>query len=435
MRSSRWGPSGEAEWVSRCPPADDRRKRLRPHPHPDPATRVDAGRWPVKRRVGDTVDVSADVFRDGHEVLRADVRCKAPGRARLARAPAGAGRRARQGRPLGRRASRSTSSGAGSGRSRRGRRLRRLARRGERKIDAGQEDLTGEPSEGVVLLREAAERADGRRRAALTRPPRALEDARRRRARQVRSTPRSRSWSPRASTTEHGAHGPAADRRGRPRARRASAPGTSCSRARWAASRGVAEQVPRLAELGFDVLYLPPIHPIGETNRKGRNNTLDAGPDDPGSPWAIGDERRRPRRDPPGARHLRGLRRARRDAAREHGIDIALDLAINASADHPWLTEHPEWFNRRPDGTLKYAENPPKKYQDIYNFNFDSEDWRGLWRPARGRPPLGRPRRARCSASTTRTRSRSPFWEWLIDGDPLDDPDVIFLAEAFTRAR
>ena len=175
---------------------------------------------------------------------------------------------------------------------------------------------------------------------------------------------------------------------------RASAPGTSSSRARGAASRASQEQLPSLAELGFDVLYMPPIHPIGHTNRKGRNNTLDGRARRPRQPVRDRRRDRRPRRDPPRARDRRGLPRARRTAATSTASTSRLDLAINCSPDHPWLKEHPEWFFRRPDGTLKYAENPPKKYQDIYNVNFGSEDWRGLWDALLAvDAPLGRSRR------------------------------------------
>ena len=144
------------------------------------------------------------------------------------------------------------------------------------------------------------------------------------------------------------------------------------------ASRASKNKLPRLAELGFDILYLPPIHPIGLTNRKGANNSLTAGPNDPGSPWAIGDEtggHEAVHKDLGTIEDLKHLTKA----AKHHDIEIALDFAIQASADHPWLHEHPEWFHRRPDGTLKYAENPPKRYQDIYNVNWDSPDWKGLW--------------------------------------------------------
>ena len=164
--------------------------------------------------------------------------------------------------------------------------------------------------------------------------------------------------------------------------------------------------LPQLAELGFDVVYLPPIHPIGTTNRKGRNNALAAGMGDPGSPWAIGGAGGRPRRDPPRARDARGFRRGSSPRRAKLGLEIALDFAIQCSPDHPWLKEHPEWFNRRPDGTLKYAENPPKRYQDIYNVNFDSEDWRGLWQALLDVVSTGSSAACGRSASTTRTRSR-----------------------------
>ena len=145
----------------------------------------------------------------------------------------------------------------------------------------------------------------------------------------------------------------------------------------WGGIKGVEEQVPAIAELGFDVLYMTPIHPIGQTNRKGRNNTLVAGPDDPGSPYAVGSaegghDAVHPELGTVDGRALRCARRRRSTAWTSR-----MDFAINASADHPWLTEHPDWFHRRPDGTLKYAENPPKRYQDIYNVNWECEDWRG----------------------------------------------------------
>ena len=203
----------------------------------------------------------------------------------------------------------------------------------------------------------------------------------------------------------------------------------------WGGFAGVTQQVPRLAELGFDVLYLPPVHPIGEKNRKGRNNSLTAGPGDPGSPWAIGHH------EHGGHDALHPDLGTDKDFAKliatanEHGIDVALDFAVQCSADHPWLTEHPEWFNRRPDGTLKYAENPPKKYQDIYNVNWNCDDWRGLW------DALHEIVRGWVERGVKIFRVDNPhtkpfgFWEWLIDEIRRDHPDVLFLAEAFTRRK
>ena len=160
----------------------------------------------------------------------------------------------------------------------------------------------------------------------------------------------------------------------------------------WGGFKGVTEQLPQLAELGFDVLYLPPVHPIGETNRKGRNNAVTAGQDDPGSPWAIGHhgigghEALHPELGT--MDEFEALIAARRASTAWTSRSTS---PSSARADHPWLTEHPEWFNRRPDGTLKYAENPPKKYQDIYNVNWNTRRLaRALGRAATSHPRLGR---------------------------------------------
>jgi starch synthase (maltosyl-transferring) len=196
--------------------------------------------------------------------------------------------------------------------------------------------------------------------------------------------------------------------------------------------KGVQAQLPRLAELGFDVLYLPPIHPIGRKNRKGRNNALVAGPGDPGSPWAIGAAEGGHDTVDPQLGTIEDLR-ALCSTAAGHGIDIALDLAVQCSADHPWLTEHPEWFHHRPDGTLKFAENPPKKYQDIYNVNWDTPSWRELWEELR-RITL---QWVDCGVKVFRVDNPHTkpfeFWAWLIREVHAVDRDVIFLAEAFTR--
>ena len=168
------------------------------------------------------------------------------------------------------------------------------------------------------------------------------------------------------------------------------------------------------------------------TNRKGPNNSLIAGPDDPGSPWAIGSELGGHEAIDPGLGDVASFEDLV-EAANAVGIEIALDFALNCSADHPWLKEHPEWFHHRPDGTLKYAENPPKKYQDIYNLNFDSEDWRGLWDALRDIVALWVERGVRVFRVDNPHTKPMPFWEWLITDIRATHPDVIFLAEAFTR--
>ena len=170
----------------------------------------------------------------------------------------------------------------------------------------------------------------------------------------------------------------------------------------------VIERLPDIAAMGFDVLYLPPIHPIGRDFRKGPNNSLTAGPNDPGSPWAIGAAEGGHRDIHPELGSAEDFRRLVGEA-RARGLEVALDIAFQCAPDHPYVTEHPEWFRHRPDGSIQYAENPPKKYQDIYPFDFESEDWRGAVARTEGRGgPLDRRGRDASSASTIRTPSPSP---------------------------
>ena len=195
-----------------------------------------------------------------------------------------------------------------------------------------------------------------------------------------------------------------------------------------------ARMLPYVASMGFDVLYLPPIHPIGRSFRKGKNNTLDAGPEDVGSPWAIGGEAGGHDAVEPGLGTIEDFVRFRETAERL-GLEIALDLAYQASPDHPYVREHPEWFRHRPDGTIKYAENPPKKYQDIYPINFESEQWEPLWRE------LKRVIEFWISHGVKIFRVDNPhtkpfrFWEWALADVKRQHPDTIFLSEAFTRPK
>ena len=200
----------------------------------------------------------------------------------------------------------------------------------------------------------------------------------------------------------------------------------------WGGLKGVEALVPDLAELGFDVLYMPPIHPIGVNKRKGRNNALVAGPDDPGSPYAIGGVEGGHDAVHPQLGTMDDVR-SLTAAAHRHGMDVCLDVALNASADHPWLTEHPEWFEQRPDGTLKYAENPPKRYQDIYNFNWDTPAWESLWEAWKDIVLHWVGAGVKFFRVDNPHTKPFPFWEWLIEEVHKVDRDVVFLAESFTR--
>jgi starch synthase (maltosyl-transferring) len=399
--------------------------------YPSPA--IDGGRYAVKRCAGEQIDVCVDVFRDGHDLLAAAVRL------RLARAGAGE-------RPAGREQALEALDAAAAG-VRWGTTLE-LGEAGDweyellawvdrfgtwrdelaRKLAAGQRDLTGELSEGRVLIERIRTRAHGEPEAravldaALARmdtDPWAALDA------ELYAVAARHQQRDELTTL-----GPLPVRVDRQR---------GCFGAwyelfprSWGGFAGVRAQLPRLAELGFDVLYMPPIHPIGHTNRKGANNALVAGPADPGSPYAIGDESGGHDAIHPELGSEQELRELTAAAA-ALGIDVALDLALNCSPDHPWLVAHPEWFQRRPDGTLKYAENPPKRYQDIYNFNWDSEDWRGLWQALLDVVLHWVGAGVKVFRVDNPHTKPVPFWEWLIAQVHACDDDVIFLAEAFTR--
>ncbi|MGH2891547.1 MAG: maltotransferase domain-containing protein, partial [Solirubrobacteraceae bacterium] len=359
-----------------------------------PAPAVDGGRYPAKRCVGDVVRVFADVFRDGHDQIRAVVGYRGPDESGWREAEmeavdahlggvrwAGTFEVDRPGRWQF--TVRAWTDAFGTWRDEL-----------ERKVAAGQSHLGGELSEGEQHLAAAASRATGAPHGAgAVDDSGHADDADVIRAAHERLADRSVPEQERiaAALDERVAAAVerAQERRDEVGLERPLTIEVDRLLARfgawyelfprsWGGLRGVREQLPRLAELGFDLVYLPPIHPIGHTNRKGRDNALRAAPDDPGSPWAIGDATGGHDAIHAELGTIDDLR-ALTAAAREHGLEIALDFAIQCSADHPWLSEHPEWFHHRPDGTLKYAENPPKRYQDIYNVNWDSSDWRGLW--------------------------------------------------------
>lgn len=198
--------------------------------------------------------------------------------------------------------------------------------------------------------------------------------------------------------------------------------------------RDVTAHLPAIARLGFDILYLPPIHPIGTTNRKGRNNSTNAGPDDPGSPWAIGSrEGGHTAIHPQLGSEADFLELVER--AHSYQMEIALDIAFQCSPDHPWVKEHPQWFVHRPDGSIQYAENPPKKYEDIYPINFETEDWKALWRELLGVFKHWIDRGVVVFRVDNPHTKAFPFWDWLIASIHDEHPEVIFLAEAFTRPK
>jgi starch synthase (maltosyl-transferring) len=396
---------------------------------------LDGGRYAAKRTVGETLTVSAEIFADGHDVVRAAVRWQAPGKRRWHEAPmrhvdSHIDGDSWEGDVLVDALGRWTWTVEAW--------VDQLASwRHElvRKLEAAQEDLTSELAEGALLLAAAAERAakgaDARELNAAAsaaadaglpqdkRVRAALEDA------VVAAADRHPDRS-RAATLDP----PVALDADRPRALFGS--WYELFPRSWGGLTGTAQVVPQLAELGFDVLYLPPVHPIGRKNRKGPNNALTAGPGDPGSPWAIGaaeggHDALHPELGTMG--DFEALVRT----CEEHGMDLALDLAFQCSADHPWLSEHPEWFHHRPDGTLKYAENPPKRYQDIYNLDFGCADWGALWQALLGVTLHWADHGVKVFRVDNPHTKPLAFWEWLIAEVRAQHPDVIFLAEAFTR--
>jgi starch synthase (maltosyl-transferring) len=193
-------------------------------------------------------------------------------------------------------------------------------------------------------------------------------------------------------------------------------------------------RLPDISAMGFDVLYLPPIHPIGHTSRKGKNNEADATPEDVGSPWAIGSEEGGHTSIDPKLGTFEDFDRLIAKAG-EHGIEIALDIAFQCSPDHPYVREHPKWFLKRPDGSIQYAENPPKKYQDIFPLDFETPEWRELWEELKRVVLFWIDRGVRTFRVDNPHTKALGFWEWMIGEVKEQHPEVLFLAEAFTRPK
>ena len=400
------------------------------------APQVDDGRFAVKRVVGDRVIVEADCFADGHDVLACRLRSRREGDAAWNEAPMS---------PLGNDRWRGEFTVSDVGRYRYGvcawvDHFLSWRHDFERRVDP--DDLRVAAQVGAGLVAEAAARARGEDRKRLAEWARllretdaiealrglALDEARGALAqrypdRQYETTypvelplvaDRARagfsSWYelfPRSTSPYAGVHGTLLDCEARLR---------------------------YVAQMGFDVLYLPPIHPIGRARRKGPNNALAAAGEDVGSPWAIGAAEGGHTAVHPQLGTLEDFRRLV-EAARAHGLEIALDVAFQSAPDHPYVDAHPEWFRHRPDGSVQYAENPPKKYQDIYPFNFESADWPGLWEALHGVFAFWIGEGVRIFRVDNPHTKPFAFWEWAIARITRAHPDIIFLSEAFTRPK
>jgi starch synthase (maltosyl-transferring) len=198
--------------------------------------------------------------------------------------------------------------------------------------------------------------------------------------------------------------------------------------------KGCEAQLPRIAKMGFDVLYLPPIHPIGKSFRKGKNNNVECSPGEPGSPWAIGSAEGGHKSIHPELGTLEDFKNLIAHA-KEFKIEIALDIAFQCSPDHPYIREHPEWFRHRPDGSIQYAENPPKKYQDIVPFDLECDDWKNLWQELKGIFDFWIQQGVIIFRVDNPHTKNFAFWEWCIGELKSKNPELIFLAEAFTRPK
>ena len=403
--------------------------------HPE----VDAGRFPIKRTVGEDVVVGADIFTDGHDKLAAVLLYRRAGDSRWQQTPM---------------------QSLGNDRWQGSFRVEDIGRyeysveawidrfgswRHElsKKFGAGQ-DVKSELLEGAALVRDGIARAgDPGDAAALQRVAAALADE---------SIDQPERVTQALAVAVEETMSRSADRETATRYGRDLQVTVERERARFGAwyemfprssgtdpNRGgtfkdAAALLPYIASMGFDVLYLPPVHPIGRSFRKGRNNTLEAGPDDVGSPWAIGADTGGHDAVEPSLGTIEDFDRFLAEAQRL-GMEIALDLAYQASPDHPYVNQHPAWFRQRPDGTIKYAENPPKKYQDIYPINFESTEWQALWTELKRVIEFWIGHGVKVFRVDNPHTKSFRFWEWALADIKRQHPDTIFLSEAFTRPK
>jgi starch synthase (maltosyl-transferring) len=395
---------------------------------------VDGGRFPAKATLGRPVRVEADLFADGHDALAGLLLYRAEGEPEWTEVPL---------RPLP-----NDRWWAEFPVSRLG--LHQFTLRGwvdrfgtwrrdlRKRLDAAQ-DVSVDLRIGGALVDAAAKVADGADRAALAKFAKAMggKKAPSEAALDPELARLMARYGDRGDVTEYGRELPVWVDRERagfsawyelfPRS-------ASPEPGRHGTFKDVEARLPYVKHMGFDVLYLPPIHPIGRSFRKGRNNAVTASKDDVGSPWAIGAKEGGHKSIHPQLGSLEDFRHLLKTAA-QHGIEVALDIAFQCSPDHPYVKEHPEWFRKRPDGTIQYAENPPKKYQDIYPFDFDCADWKNLWTELRSIFEYWIEQGVRIFRVDNPHTKPFRFWEWCIDGLRREHPDVILLSEAFTRPK
>ena len=400
---------------------------------------LDGGEYPVKRIVGELLNVEAGIVKDSHDLISAQICYRGPKDQEWRFAPMAY----------------DYNSDRWSGRfllDRVGRWLFTVEAWTDvfgswradlqKKLEAGQ-DVGLELLEGADLVNSSARRARGDARAQLRQIAVLLRDTTATATERTRAALSPELDAAMAALTNH---------RDTSRYHREMAVTVDRERARFAAwyemfprSQGTEpgkpatladaeRRLPRLAELGFNVVYLPPIHPIGKTNRKGPNNRLRAGPSDPGSPWAIGNDQGGHTAVDPDLGTLADFDHFV-ETAGSLGMEVALDYALQCSPDHPWAAEHPDWFFIRPDGTIKCAENPPKKYEDIYPLNFWCDDREALWRACKDILLFWIGHGVKTFRVDNPHTKPFSFWEWVIEEVQQDHPDVIFLAEAFTRPR
>ena len=397
---------------------------------------ISCGRFPVKRTLGDALEVTADLFGDGHDELGAVVRYRHESDRRWTEASMA---------PLGNDRWRASVPLPKLGRYRYAVRawvdpFRTWRGQLERRIAAGQ-DVSVELLVGAGIVASSAASAGRAAAAQLSERAERLQAAARD-GDQAAGDALDRALLD--LMAEHGARQHATESAElevwvEPELARCSAwyelfPRSLGGPGRHGTLKDVTGQLERIAAMGFDVLYLPPIHPIGEQKRKGRNNAESSKRGDPGSPWAIGSKLGGHTAVHPELGTVDDVRDLL-EACRGHGIELALDLAFQCAPDHPWVKEHPDWFRHRPDGSIRHAENPPKLYQDIVPLDFESEDWPGLW------DALLEVVRFWIGQGVHVFRVDNPhtkpfaFWDWLIGEVKRDSPEVIFLSEAFTRPR